>query len=236
MSKPNPVSPLRTEELDALRRLDSCTLADAIETFHVRLRNEGFMDGPSRCLFPKLRPVVGYAVTVLIRGAAPAFAGPQYHDRTDLWEYIQTVPAPRVVVVQDTSSHRGLGSFVGEVHMNIFRTLGCVGVVTNGAVRDLPAAEAAGFQIFAANVTVSHAYVHVVEFGGPVEVGGLMVRSGELLHGDLHGVQSVPLDLAGRIPAVAAAIGAKQRAIIDLCHSPEFSLEKLREAVRNNQI
>ncbi|HEX4122809.1 MAG TPA: RraA family protein [Verrucomicrobiae bacterium] len=232
MSKPNPVPPLTTEELNALRRMDSCTLADAIETFQVRLRNEGFMDGPVKCVFPQLKPVVGYAATVLIRGAAPAFAGPPYHDRTDLWEYIQSVPTPRVVVLQDTSSHRGLGSFVGEVHMNIFRTLGCVGVVTNGAVRDLPAAEAAGFQLFAVNVTVSHAYVHIVEFGGPVEVGGLTVRSGELLHGDLHGVQSIPFEVAGRIPAVAAEIAAKQQAIIDLCRSPEFSLEKLREAVR----
>ena len=145
MSKMNPAPPLTTEELNALRRVDSCTLADAIETFQVRLRNEGFMEGPVKCVFPSMKPMVGYAATVLIRGAAPAFAGPPYHDRTDLWEYIQSLPAPRVVVVQDTSSHRGLGSFVGKVHMNIFQTLGCVGAVTNGAVRDLPAA-ASGFQ------------------------------------------------------------------------------------------
>jgi regulator of RNase E activity RraA len=75
-----------------------------------------------------------------------------------------------------------------------------------------------------------------VEFGGPVEVAGLSVHSGDLLHGDLHGVQSIPLELARRIPAAAAAVAAKHRAIIDVCHSPEFSLEKLREAVRNNQI
>jgi 4-hydroxy-4-methyl-2-oxoglutarate aldolase len=236
MSKPNPVPPLTTEELDALGRLDAGTLANAIETFHMRLRNEGFMDGSVRCLSPQLQPMVGYAATILIRGAAPAFAGPQYQDRTDLWEYIQSVPSPRVVVVQDMASHRGLGSFVGEVHMNIFRTLGCRGVVTNGAVRDLPAAAAAGFHLFAANVTVSHAYVHIVEFGAPVELGGLSVHSGDLLHGDLHGVQSIPLELAGRIPPVAASVLAKHRAIIDVCRSPEFSLEKLSEAVRKNQI
>jgi 4-hydroxy-4-methyl-2-oxoglutarate aldolase len=236
MSKFNPVPPLLTEELDALRRLDGCTLADAIETFRVRLRNEGFIDGPVRCLFPHLLPVVGYAATILIRGALPAFAGPPYHDRTDLWEYIRSLPSPRVVVLQDISSHRGLGSFVGKVHMNIFRTLDCGGVVTNGAVRDLSAAEAAGFQLFAANVTVSHAYVHIVEFGGPVEIEGLRVHSGDLIHGDLHGVQSIPLELAGRIPAVAAGIDAKHQAIIQVCRSPDFSLEKLREAVLKNQI
>ena len=86
MSKPNPAPTLTTEELEALRRLDACTLANAIESFHVRLRNEGFMDGSVRCLFAELQPMVGYAATVLIRGAAPAFAGPAYNDRTDLWE------------------------------------------------------------------------------------------------------------------------------------------------------
>jgi regulator of RNase E activity RraA len=236
MSKPNPVPALITEELDALRRLDACTLSNAIETFGVRLRNEGFMRGSVRCLFPQLQPMVGYAATVLIRGAAPAFAGPAYHDRTDLWEYIQSVPAPRVVVVQDTASSPGLGSLVGEVHMNILQALGCVGAVTNGAVRDLPAAAAAGFHLFAGNVTVSHAYVHIVEFGGPVEVAGQSVHSGDLLHGDLHGVQSIPLELAGKIPAVAADIVAKHRAIIDVCRSADFSLVKLREVVRKNQI
>jgi 4-hydroxy-4-methyl-2-oxoglutarate aldolase len=236
MSKPNPAPTLTTEELDALSRLDGCTLANAIETFRVRLRNEGFMDGSVRCLSPQLQPMIGYAATVLIRGAAPAFAGPAYHDRTDWWEYIQSVPAPRVVVVQDTASLPGLGALVGEVHMNILRTLGCTGVVTNGGVRDLPAATNAGFHLFAGNISISHAYVHIVEFGGPVEVGGLTVNSGDLLHGDLHGVQSIPLEVGGRIPAVAADIAAKHRAIIDLCRSPEFSLEKLREVVRNNQI
>jgi 4-hydroxy-4-methyl-2-oxoglutarate aldolase len=236
MSKLNPVPPLTMEELDALRRLDACTLANAIETFRVRLRNEGFAQGSIRCLLPQLQPMVGYAATILIRGATPAFAGPAYQDRTDLWEYIQSVPAPRVVVVEDAASRTGLGSLVGDVHMNIFRTLGCVGVVTNGAVRDLPAAAAAGFHLFAANVTVSHAYVHIVEFGRPVEVAGLSLRSGDLLHGDLHGVQSIPLELAGRVPAAAAEVAAKHRAIIDVCRSPEFSLEKLREAVRKNQI
>ena len=77
--------------------------------------------------------------------------------------------------------------------MNILRALHCVGVVTNGAVRSIPAAESAGFHFFAGSVSVSHAYVHIVEIGTPVEVGGLKIQSGDLLHGDLHGVQSIPL-------------------------------------------
>jgi 4-hydroxy-4-methyl-2-oxoglutarate aldolase len=97
-------------------------------------------------------------------------------------------------------------------------------------VRSLPAAESAGFHLFAGGVSVSHAYVHIVEIGTPVEVGGLKIQSGDLLHGDLHGVQSIPLEIAARIPPVAARIAARKHELIALCQSPGFTVEKLRAA------
>jgi regulator of RNase E activity RraA len=176
--------------------------------------------------------MLGYAATISIRGSAPPTANGFYADRTDWWDYVLSVPAPRVVVVQDTATRPGLGSLVGAVHMNILRALHCVGVVTNGSVRDIPAAESAGFHLFAGSVSVSHAYVHIIDIGKPVEIGGLKIASGDLLHGDLHGVQSIPLNIATRIPHVAARIIEQEQDLIALCRSPEFSLEKLRAAVR----
>jgi 4-hydroxy-4-methyl-2-oxoglutarate aldolase len=233
MSNPRP--PLSFAQLEALRRLDACTLANAIETFHKRLRNEGFADHSIRCLIPRLQPMLGFAATIKIRGAAPPTTAGAYPDRTDWWDYVVSLPAPRVVVVQDISSRPGLGSLVGAVHMNILRALHCVGVVTNGSVRDIPAAEHAGFHLFSGSLAVSHAYVHIVEIGRPVELGGLKIHSGDLLHGDLHGVQSIPIEIAPKIPAVAARLTAKEQALIALCRSPEFSLEKLRAAVANEK-
>jgi regulator of RNase E activity RraA len=231
-SSANSLSP---EQFEALRRLDACTLANAIETFRERLRNEGFMDSSIHCLFPQLQPMLGYAATIKIRGSAPPTADGKYSDRTDWWDYVLSVPAPRVVVVEDVSTRSGLGSLVGAVHMNILRALHCTGVVTNGSVRNIPAAESAGFHYFARSVTVSHAYIHIVEVGTPVELGGLKIDSGNLLHGDLHGVQCVPLEIAPEIPAVAARLAAKERALIALCRSPEFSLEKLRAAITSER-
>jgi regulator of RNase E activity RraA len=226
------MNPLSFEQLEALRRLDACTLANAIETFHERLRNEGFMGHAVRCLFPNLQPMIGYAATVKIRGSSPPTTGNLYSDRTDWWDYIESLPAPRIVVVQDLAARPGLGSLVGAVHMNILRALHCTGVVTNGSVRDIPAAESAGFHYFAGSVSVSHAYVHIVEIGQPVEIDGLKIQSGDLLHGDLHGVQNVPIDIAPRIPEAAAEITAEEQALIALCRSPEFSLQNLRAAVK----
>ena len=223
--------PLDAELLKVLGRLDSSTLANAIEAFHERLRNEGFVDSTVRCLCPQLEPMIGYAATLVIRGARPPTADGLYPDRTDWLEYILTVPAPRVAVVQDSSDPPGVGSLIGAVHMSILSALGCTGVVTNGAVRDLPAAEAAGFHYFAKNLAVSHAYVHIISFGQQVEIGGLKVQSGDLLHGDMHGIQTIPMDVARKIPAVAADLVAKEQAIITLCRSSDFSLEKLRAMI-----
>jgi regulator of RNase E activity RraA len=224
-------TPLTPAELEALRRLDACTLANAIETFQVRLRNEGFASGTTHCLFPRLAPMVGYAVTVKIRGSSPPTGARTYLERTDWWDFIQSLPAPRVVVVQDISSKPGTGALLGEVHVNILKALGCVGAVTNGAVRDIPAVSHLGFPLFAGSLSVSHSYVHIVDIGAPVEIDGLTIRSGDLLHGDLHGIQTVPQEIAAQLPAVAARIAAREQELVALCRAPGFTVEKLRVAV-----
>ena len=226
---------LTPEQLKTLRRLDACTLANAIETFHKRLSNEGFTDGTVRCLFTNLPPMVGYAATIKIRGSAPPTTADRYPDRTAWWDYILSLPAPRVLVVQDTATRPGLGSLLGAVHVNIVHALGCVGAVTNGSVRDVPAAEDLGFPLFAGSISVSHSYVHIVEVGGAVEIAGLKIQSGDLLHGDLHGVQSVPLDIVGQISPVVERIAAKEQELIALCQANDFSIEKLRAAVTKDR-
>ena len=224
-------APLTPEQLEAIRRLDVCTVANAVESFQTRLRNEGFTDARVRCLFPGLSPMLGYAVTVKIRCSSPPAEGGSYLDRTDWWNHILSFPAPRIVVLQDVDSSPGVGSLLGEVHASILLALGCVGAVTNGSVRDITAVAATGFHLFAGSVAVSHAYAHIVEIGGPVKIAGLKVQPGDLLHGDIHGILSVPLEIAADLPAAAAKIIDKERKLIALCRSREFSLEKLRAAV-----
>jgi regulator of RNase E activity RraA len=223
---------LTSEQFERLRRLDTCTMANSIETFEARLRNEGFTNSSIRCMFPKLAPMLGYAVTAQIRCSGPPTDGHAYLERTDWWSHILSVPAPRVVVIQDVDQNPGSGAFLGEVHANILIALECVGAVTNGAVRDLPAVGSMGFHFFAGNVSVSHSYVHIVKVGGPVRVGGLKIQPGELIHGDCHGVLSIPAEIAAEIPAVASRIIEKERKLIGLCRASDFSLEKLRQAVK----
>ena len=225
---------LSTDQLNAIRQLSTCTVANAIETFDLRLRDEGYALSTIHSVFPALPAMVGYAATMRIRCTGVLARPHLYPDDTNWvnwWNYVQTIPGPRVVVIQDSDENPGTGAFLGETQATILHALGCVGAVTNGAVRDLPVLSAMGFPVFAGSVAVSHAYVHILEFGEPVQVGGLTIRPGDLLHGDCHGVLSIPKAIAADIPAVAAKFRQRAERIAAVCHASTFSMEKLRDAV-----
>ena len=227
------LSALPPANLAKLAGFDSCTISNAIERLNVRLRNEGFISGAARCLFPALPPMVGYAATARVRTASPPMSHRCYYDRMDWWQYVASVPEPRVMVLQDVDHVPGLGAFVGEIHASIGRALRCAGCITNGAVCDLPAVEAMGFQMFAHHASVSHAYAHIIEFGEPVEIDSLKISSGELLHGDRHGVINIPLAVANEVAGEAAKVQTAEQELIRFCKSPGFSLEELSERLRN---
>ena len=225
---------LTAVELAALGRFDAPTVANAIETLNVRSRSAGFMRPEIRSIFPELGVMVGYAVTARIRAAQPPAEGEPVAANFDWWNFLLKAPRPRVVVIQDLDEPPAVGSFWGEVQANIHRALGCVGTVTNGGVRDLAEVGPLGFHFFAQHVVVSHAYVHMVDFGGAVEVGGVTVRTGDLIHADRHGVQTVPPDVARQLPAAVEKVVARERRIIDYCKSPEFTPEGLKKLMSPN--
>lgn len=226
------VRQLSAVTLDAIRQFDTCTIANAIERFSVRLRNAGFTRPGLKCVTGSSPRILGYAATCRVRSANPPMSGNTYVDRTDWWETIGLLPAPRIAVVQDLDAADSGASVIGEVHAAILKAFRCEGIITNGSVRDVPGVSRMAFAMFAPAVSVSHSYMHIVEFGAPVEIFGLQVSSGDLLFADVHGVVSIPLSIAERLPEVAHEIRAKDQKIIDLCQSPEFSLDKLLEAVQ----
>lgn len=230
-------SPVLTEtELDALREFDTCMVANAVETFKLRLRNTGFTDASIRCMFEDARPMVGYAVTARLRTDEPPMSGGTFRDRSEFWSEILQMPEPRILVLQDIGTPPGRGAFIGDVHASILRALGCVGYVTNGAVRELPAVRASGLQLFAGQVAVSHAYAHIFDVGNRVTVGGMDISPGDLLHGDRHGIVNVPLQIAAEIPQTARALMEEEQKVIEFCRSGSFSISKLTEIMKKNPI
>lgn len=219
--------------LNALRRIDTCVVSNAIETFELRLRNAGFADSRIRCMFEDFPPLVGYAATARLRSGTPPMSGRVYHDRAEWWNSILEVPAPRVVVLEDLDKPPGVGAFLGDMHAAVLKALGCVGFVTDGAVRELPHVRKLGLQLFAGNVAVSHAYAHIFDFGSTVKIGGLEVRQGDLLHGDCHGILTIPIEIASEIPAAAANLQKAEQKVIDFCRSKDFSVDQLSRIMKN---
>ena len=228
------LAPLLTEEeMSALRQIDTCTVANAVETFNLRLRNTGFTDGRIRCVFPDAPPLAGYAVTARLRSGEPPMKGGTFHDRTDFWNSVLNVPSPRILVLEDMDDPPGRGAFIGDVHAAILKALGCIAYLTNGAVRDLPAVRAMGFQMFAGSIVTSHAYAHIFEIGAPIRVGGMEVHPGDLLHGDHHGVLTVPATIAREVPRVAADLRREEQKVIEFCKSSSFSVAKLSDVMKS---
>ena len=221
--------------LAAIRQFDTCTVANAIERLGVRLRNEGFTRPGLRCLTADSSRLLGYAATFKVRSSDPPMVGASYFDRTDWWTDIDRVPAPRIAVFEDLEALESSGSVIGEVHAAILKALNCDGVITNGAVRDLPGIRRMEYPVFARTVTVSHAYTHITGYGTPVSIYGLEIEQGDLLYADCHGAVSIPIEIAEELPRVASEIQAGDQRIVDLCQSPGFSPEKLLEAIRSNQ-
>ncbi|MDX1383996.1 MAG: RraA family protein, partial [Thermoanaerobaculia bacterium] len=144
------------------------------------------------------------------------------------WDNIAATPSPRVAVIEDLDEPPAFGSLWGEVNANIHRALGCLGVVTDGGVRDLDEVRELGFHFFAAEVVPSHAYVHLVDAGEPVSVGGLAVASADLIHADQHGVVSIPHEIAREVPRACQEVEDRERRIIDYCKSPGFRIDGLK--------
>lgn len=222
---------LAPETLNAIAEFDTCTIANAIERFAKRLRNEGYTRPGLRCLAAQFPRFIGYAATCRVRTTDPPVNGASYEDRTDWWAEFNRQPLPRIAVIQDLAPGSG-GSVVGGVHTAILKAFHCGGLITNGAVRDLPELIQLGLPILAAEVAVSHAYAHVVDYGQPVEIFGLEIQTGDLIYADCHGAISIPIEVAAEVPRVAAEIDENDKRIVRFCESPKFSVAGLMEMIK----
>lgn len=218
-------------ELDALRKLDTPTVCNALEVLRPTRRGFGYTTAPLVCAFPDLPPMVGFARTATIRSMHPQAgdAAALREHRLAYYAYIEAGPRPSVVVLQDIDPTPGYGAFWGEVQSNVHKGLGAIGTITNGCVRDIPDC-APGFQFMAGSIKPSHAFVHVVAIDVEVTVCGMAVKPGDLVHADRHGAVVVPHDLAAKVPEAAALVARKERLVIEASRRPGFSVADLRKA------
>ena len=210
-------TPLNVDELAALRALDTPTVCNALEICLPERRSFGFTTRHLHCVRPELPPIVGYAKTVTIRALRPSADDPdiQRKKRFAYYKYVATSPGPTISVVQDLDDGQaGFGCFWGEVNSNVHKTLGCLGTITNGGVRDLSEL-AEGFQALA----------------GAVNVAGMIVKSGDLVHADMHGAVVIPHEVANDVPDAAALMVRREAVVLAAAKKTGATVETITQAI-----
>ncbi|MDQ7037437.1 MAG: RraA family protein [Anaerolineae bacterium] len=209
-----------------MKAIDTPTICNAIETFKVRGRIEGFFGMDIKCLFPEMGSMVGYAVTVKVDSTTPNI--PRDNDVWKQWVLaMDAAPKPIVLVFQDVGPELRKSAHSGEVMCTLAARLGCVGLVTDGGVRDVNQVREMGFQYFAAGTVASHGNPRLLEVNVPVTLDGVTVNRGDLLHGDINGLTTIPLEIAAQISAEVEQVRNKEQPLINYMKSDNFTVEGL---------
>jgi len=217
--------------IEVLRTYRSPIVSDALERLGMRTRMLDYTDSTIKSILPSLGAFVGYACTGKLMAETPDEPRSAKLAWTDVWRYVQAQPKPSLMVCQDLDQPTGKGCAWGDVSAATFTRLGCVAVVTNGAVRDIRAVEEIGFGLFAATTVVGHAHVRFVEVGTVVKIGGLMVKPGDLIHADEHGAMIIPpeIPIADLVRMIELHMAAEKRVIDYALKAPDFSIEGLAQ-------
>lgn len=220
------------DDLAALAALDTPTVCNALDVVAPERRMVGFNRRQLICPAAAQGPIVGFACTAMIQSREPGTATPEEKRalRLRYYEMFENGPAPTISVIQDMDGpDGGIGAFWGEVQSNIHKALGCLGVITDGSVRDINEF-ADGFFALAGSVMPSHVWADLTAIDIPVSIAGMQVRPGDLIHADRHGAVVIPHQVAHDVPAAAARIVRKEAVILDACKQPGFSTDVLRKA------
>lgn len=213
--------------IDQLKAIDTPTLSNAIEKLQVRNRMTGFCDLSLKCLFPELGVMCGYAVTAQVETMHPD-AGEMTKDRRkliELSEALEQSPKPGVIVLQEVGPHRKFAVHCGEVMATLFKKLGAVGLVSDSAVRDKPEVQAIGFHYFATGLVASHANFKILRVQVPVTVCGLSIKPGDLLHGDVNGLISVPEQGRDELTRLVEQARRWESKLLEYMKDDQFTLE-----------
>ena len=227
MSKPS-ISP---EVIDALRKYDSPTIANAVEKFEVRDRADGYASLELRCQFPHYEPMVGYAVTYTGDSTRAGETRPDQF--AELLERVAAAPKPVVLVGKYVGQDRMRSLFGGEMVAATMQYLGVAGLVTDGGVRDCAgmAKYAPGYQVFCPGLVVSHGQPVCIDFDVTVDICGLTIRPGDLLHGDANGLLTVPLEIAEQLPPVAQKVSEVEKPLFEVLKTPNRPLDEVLRAL-----
>jgi regulator of RNase E activity RraA len=227
-------TPIAETVFDGLRNMDTPTICNGIERALGHPTVEGFTDMGIRALFPELGYMLGYAVTVQADASTPG-APFCWEGLWQMYEAVQASPKPAVLVMQDVGPAPLRSAHAGEVMVTLCQRLGAIGAVTDGGFRDIKEVQALGFHYFARGTVASHGNCRILGAGMPVQVGGMKVNPGDLIHGDANGLVNIPLALAAKVLEECQNVRKREADIMAHIRGPEFTLDGLKQRIDPRQ-
>ncbi len=225
-------------EIAALADIDTPTICNLLEMVVPERRGFGFTVQHLHCLFPDMKPMVGFARTATMRAKEPAgWTSDEARSRRARYlDYVADGDVPKICVVQDVDERPGYGALFGEVNSTVHKALGCLGLVTDGSVRDIDQL-APDFQVLAGLVAPSHAFVHVAQWACDVNIKGMVVRDGDLIHADRHGAVVVPLAAVRGVLKSLDLMLRREAVILEAARRPGATVDDIKDAwKRSDQI
>ncbi len=219
------------ELLELLRSVDTPTVCNAIEVAQGKRGFNNFTRGTMLCSAPDDPAIVGYASTAKIAAVNPPTEAPDVirARRMAYYKQMAEAPQPSVAVIEDEDYPNAVGAYWGEVNTTIHKGFGMSGTLTNGVMRDL-GDMADGYPVVAGSIGPSHGFVHVTELAGPVEVFGLTVNPGDLIHADRHGAVVVPKDVIDQLGAAIKKMQDTEHLILEPARQEGFDFEAFEAA------
>lgn len=198
-----------------LRRVDTPTVCNAIEVAQGKRGFDAFTRGTMLCS-AEGDAMVGYARTARIQAVNPPTDAPDVirARRMGYYEYMAAGSRPAIAVVQDMDVPNAIGAYWGEINTNIHKAFGLSGALTDGVMRDLGDLPE-GFCVVAGSIGPSHGFVHVVDFDQPVQIHGMTVAAGDLVHADRHGAVVIPQDVVPLLEAAITQLFTSERIVLD---------------------
>lgn len=222
---------LTCDAIEELRRFDTPTICNALELISEARRDFGYTKQNMVVINASKGPAVGVAFTGTMRSAfAPPLGSDELkQERLKYYEHMfRNVDAPKICVMQDLDGDdAGRGPFWGEFNTRVHRAMGFRAIVTDGSVRDVSKLPS-DVLILSRGLRPSHARVHISSYGQQVNVFGMTVCEGDLVHADEHGAVAFPADWVDEVARRADEFMASEAPIIEACKADTLGLTELK--------
>ena len=216
--------------IEQLGDFDTALIANTIGYLDSTPVHEWYMGGSIASLTPTVGPTVGVAMTCEVDSSTPGSRA-DFELYYELLEQIKRSAAPVVVVAKAVGSRPDHECIIGDGMAKMMSSVGCVGLVTDGGVRDIEGILTVPFGVYARGRTIHHCGVRFKSINRPVEVGGITVKPGELIHANAGGVIKIPPGATAQLPARAAEMHAFEHNAHCVFRNTAMSIRAKRQAV-----